>query len=49
MQDPQVGPKSQEVRQWCAVFAQEDATRDAVGKLVNGFSSVCTVGSHTTH
>ncbi len=46
MQDPQVGPKSQEVRQWCAVFAQEDATRDAVGKLVNGFSSVCTMGSH---
>ena len=24
--------KSQEVRQWCAVFAQEDATRDAVGE-----------------
>ena len=23
---------SQEVRQWCAVFAQEDATRDAVGE-----------------
>ena len=24
--------QSQEVRQWCAVFAQEDATRDAVGE-----------------
>ncbi len=41
--------QSQEVRQWCAVFAQEDATRDAVGKLVNGFSSVCMMGSHTIH
>ena len=24
--------RSQEVRQWCAVFAQEDASRDAVGE-----------------
>ena len=24
--------KSQEMRQWCAVFAQEDTTRDAVGE-----------------